>query len=214
MIDDKTPRGWRCFHCGDYFTEDQAAHAREHFGRDEGQTPVCLMRIPGEGGLLAALRKAQDELAEWRAENAPLMRAIESQSADYEQRLIREEEKGYARGLKDYSQVEAERDRLRAELAEQVKSGESTLWLLSESAKDQAEVESENKRLRAELAAARAEEREACAAVAHAERQRFYDAMEGADGQDFAIADECGVTAARIAAAIRARGGASEGGGT
>ncbi len=105
---------WRCFHCGDSFTKEQFAHAREHFGRDEGETPVCLMRVPGESGLIAALRKAQDELANWRAESDPLTRAIECQAADYEQRLIREEEKGYARGLKDYTKVEMERDILRA----------------------------------------------------------------------------------------------------
>lgn len=109
---------WRCFHCGDTFTKEQLAHAREHFGRDEGEIPVCLMRVPGESGLIAALRKAQDELASWRAECDPLTRAIEAQAADYEQRLIREEEKGYARGLKDYTKVEAERDRLKADLTE------------------------------------------------------------------------------------------------
>lgn len=92
---------WRCFHCDATFTKAQAKHAAEHFGRDEGQTPVCMMRVPGEAGLLAALRKAQDELASYRAEDTALMRAIGCQAADYEQRLIRAEELGYARGLRD-----------------------------------------------------------------------------------------------------------------
>lgn len=118
---------WRCFHCGDTFTQSQHAHAREHFGRDEGETPVCLMRVPGEHGLIAALRKAQDELASWRAESDPLTRAIECQAADYEQRLIREEEKGYARGLKDYTKVEGERDALRTALAKLVAAAAKVL---------------------------------------------------------------------------------------
>lgn len=104
---------WTCFHCGAKFTGAQRKWAAEHFGSDEGQTPVCLMRVPGENGLIAALRKAQDELAEWRSENAPLMLAIESQAADHVAALLREEEKGYARGLKDYSKVEIERNQLR-----------------------------------------------------------------------------------------------------
>lgn len=98
---------WKCFHCGQGFTREQERWAREHFGRDEGETPVCLMRVPGEGGLLAALRKAQDELAAYRNEDTELMRSLYALAADYEQRLIREEEIGYARGLRDFTAVES-----------------------------------------------------------------------------------------------------------
>lgn len=107
---------WRCFHCGESFTEAQSQCAREHFGRDEGKKPVCLMRVPGENGLIAALRRAEDDLAEWRNESVPLMRAIECQAADHAQALIREEENGYAKGLKDYSKLEVETIALRAEV--------------------------------------------------------------------------------------------------
>lgn len=108
---------WRCFHCDKTFTQSQHKQAREHFGTDEGKMPVCLMRVPGEDGLLAALRRAEANLAEWQEERHPLMMALVSQAADHAAALQREEEKGYARGLKDYTKVEAELDRLRAEVA-------------------------------------------------------------------------------------------------
>lgn len=73
---------WRCFHCGDAFTKAQAKHARYHFGRDEGETPVCLIREPGEYHVLRALRQAQDELAGYRAEDTELHRALHAMSSD------------------------------------------------------------------------------------------------------------------------------------
>lgn len=92
---------WRCFHCGDTFTKAQARWAREHFGRDEGEQPVCLIRTAGEGALLTALRNAQNELAGYRAEDNDLMRAFMSMQADHGVALRREEERGYAKGLAD-----------------------------------------------------------------------------------------------------------------
>lgn len=108
---------WRCFHCDAVFSEHQERWAREHFGRSEGETPVCQMRVPGESHLITALRRAQDELASYRSEDTELMRAIESMEADYREKMLREEEKGYARGLKDYMAVEAERESLREQVA-------------------------------------------------------------------------------------------------
>jgi hypothetical protein len=92
---------WRCFHCGDTFTRAQERHARAHFGRDEGEQPVCLIRSAGENALLTALRKAQDELATYRAEDNDLMRGLWAMQSDHGIALRREEEKGYARGLRD-----------------------------------------------------------------------------------------------------------------
>lgn len=92
---------WRCFHCDAAFTLAQRRWAREHFGADEGEVPVCLVRSAGEGALLTALRNAQDELSSYRAEDTDLMRAMYSMQADHAQRLIREEEHGYAKGLTD-----------------------------------------------------------------------------------------------------------------
>lgn len=92
---------WRCFHCGDVFTKAQERHARNHFGRDCGETPVCLIREPGEYNVLRALRDAQDELTAYRAEDTELHRALHAMSADHQAALRREEERGYEKGLRD-----------------------------------------------------------------------------------------------------------------
>ena len=92
---------WRCFHCGDTFTLKQERWAREHFGRDCSEQPVCLIRTAGESALLTALRNAQDELAQYRSEDTDLMRALHSMSADHQVALRRQEELGYAKALKD-----------------------------------------------------------------------------------------------------------------
>jgi hypothetical protein len=92
---------WRCFHCGEAFTRVQIRWAREHFGATELETPVCLMRVPGEGSLLTALRNAQDELERRRAEDSDLMRALWAMSVDHSQALKSAEEDGYAKGLRD-----------------------------------------------------------------------------------------------------------------
>lgn len=100
MTDDRRVH-WRCFHCGETFTRGQERWAREHFGRDEGETPICLIRSAGESALLTALRNAQDELTRYRAEDSDLMRALWSMQADHAVALRREEERGYANGLRD-----------------------------------------------------------------------------------------------------------------
>jgi hypothetical protein len=92
---------WRCFHCGDTFTRKQERWAREHFGASPTHEPVCLIRSAGEGALLSALRKAQEELERYRAEDSDLMRAMHSMQADHQVALRRQEELGYARALKD-----------------------------------------------------------------------------------------------------------------
>jgi len=74
MSEVSEPVKWRCFHCDACFTESQHKCAREHFGSDESKTPVCLMRVPGENGLIAALRRAENDLAEWRSECHPMVR--------------------------------------------------------------------------------------------------------------------------------------------
>jgi len=92
---------WRCFHCGDTFTKAQESWAREHFGDDLGDLPVCQMRLPGEHFLLTALRKAQRELRRFYAEDTDLIRAIYAMRADHASALRREEERGYEKGLAD-----------------------------------------------------------------------------------------------------------------
>lgn len=92
---------WRCFHCGEGFTGAQERWAREHFGRDCTADPVCLIRTAGESALLTALREAEDQLAGYRAEDQQILRAMWSMQSDLQQALIREEERGYEKGLRD-----------------------------------------------------------------------------------------------------------------
>lgn len=92
---------WRCFHCGEAFTKAQEKHARAHFGADESALPVCQMRLPGEYHLLNILRKQEDELHAFYAEDTELWRALHAQAADHAQALRREEERGYAKGVAD-----------------------------------------------------------------------------------------------------------------
>lgn len=92
---------WRYFHCGDTFTLAQKRWAAEHFGRRQDQEPVCLIRSAGEGMLLNALRHAEDELAGYHEEDGRIIRSMCAMQADNVQALLREEEKGYARGVAD-----------------------------------------------------------------------------------------------------------------
>lgn len=92
---------WRCFHCGDTFTLAQRKHAYLHFGMDETKVSVCLMRVPGEYELLTALRQAEERLASWEEDRMPIVNALHGMRADHSQALIREEERGYAKGLRD-----------------------------------------------------------------------------------------------------------------
>lgn len=99
---------WRCFHCDEVFTTYAAA--RHHFGRNESANPVCVIKAPGEWALVAALRAAEDQLARYRVEDSDVLRAMHSMVADHQVALRREEEKGYARGLRDAQHVEPTTD--------------------------------------------------------------------------------------------------------
>jgi hypothetical protein len=98
---------WRCFHCGDTFTRAQERWAREHFGATQADKPVCLIRSAGESALLTALRNAQADLERYRAEDSDLMRALWAMQADHEAALRRQEEAGYAKGLRDGRELAA-----------------------------------------------------------------------------------------------------------
>lgn len=62
--------GWVCFHCGEHFTTPGSA--RDHFGASQGATPGCQIKVGEERGLLMALRKAEDQIEQLRAQNAEL----------------------------------------------------------------------------------------------------------------------------------------------
>lgn len=106
---------WRCFHCDDVFTTVGAAS--DHFGPHPAATPGCVIdKILPEGGtntqrglgLLMALRKAELELDAYRQEDTLLHREMHRLRCEHQQALLREEEKGYARGLRDGANLSAD----------------------------------------------------------------------------------------------------------
>lgn len=91
---------WRCFHCDEVFTSRR--WAAQHFGADQGAAVAC--KIKGyEGHLVTALRRAEAELARYHQDDSDVMRSIMTMEADHGQALIRAEEEGYNKGVRDMS---------------------------------------------------------------------------------------------------------------
>jgi hypothetical protein len=86
------PHGWTCFHCGETFMHANAA--RLHFGASIYDEPKCQISAH-------RLRAMEAELRRYREEDTGLHRQIARMQADHAVALRREEEKGYARGLRD-----------------------------------------------------------------------------------------------------------------
>lgn len=84
--------GWTCFHCGETFMHPNAA--RLHFGETPEVQPKCLISAH-------RLRAMEAELRRHREEDTDLHRQLRRMEADHQVALRREEEKGYARGLRD-----------------------------------------------------------------------------------------------------------------
>lgn len=98
--------GWTCFHCGETFTTPGSA--RQHFGATPDRQPGCIEKVNlgGERGLLAALRKAEDELSRYRNEDGEVQREIMRLQSRHSEALRAAEETGYARGLRDAANVQ------------------------------------------------------------------------------------------------------------
>lgn len=98
------PPEWRCFHCDQVFATEHAA--RQHFGPDEGHKPACQIKA-SEGGLLGALREAEDEAHKaWgvvHSEGADGLQAYRANLSRHTTALRSAEEVGYARGLADHA---------------------------------------------------------------------------------------------------------------
>jgi hypothetical protein len=96
---------WRCFHCGEVFTDRQAA--ADHFGvQIDGCADDVACKINATDGLLVStLREAQAELRQYHEENNAAFREFYALGAEHAVALRREEEKGYARGLGDYNKL-------------------------------------------------------------------------------------------------------------
>ncbi len=91
---------WRCFHCGDVFRNPR--HAASHFGIDQLQEPGCVAVLRhGESHLLNRIRDLEGELRRYRDEDSDIMRWAYAKEADHRAALIREEERGYNKGVRD-----------------------------------------------------------------------------------------------------------------
>lgn len=91
--------GWTCFHCGQTFHTFN--RARDHFGGDPMKEPACRIEYGEEMRMLIALRKAEEELDRYRAEDSDADRLYHAQQAQHLVALRREEERGYDRGVLD-----------------------------------------------------------------------------------------------------------------
>ena len=102
-------KSWRCFHCGDVFLNPK--HAASHFGIDCMQEPGCVAVLRhGESHLLDRIRDLDQQLRRYQDEDSDVMRWAMSKESDHRQALIREEERGYAKGVADtLAMPEAER---------------------------------------------------------------------------------------------------------
>lgn len=89
---------WRCFFCDVVLRSEKAA--REHFGATELSTPACQLK-GHEYGLVEIIRRQEDELAKYRAEDSDVLRAWRHRESEHAEALRREEEKGYDRGVRD-----------------------------------------------------------------------------------------------------------------
>lgn len=93
-------RQWRCFHCDEVFFDERCA--AKHFGPSEADYAACKIKSH-EGHLINYIRKLEEQLAIYRSEDGDIMKSIYTLEADHKQALIRAEEDGYNRGVKDMS---------------------------------------------------------------------------------------------------------------
>jgi hypothetical protein len=83
---------WRCFHCDEVFATVEGA--REHFGASEIAEPACKIDM-------AEYRRLENQQASCHAECCEEAKRYFAMQADHARALIREEQKGYDKGLKD-----------------------------------------------------------------------------------------------------------------
>lgn len=89
---------WRCFHCDELFISFKCAQS--HFGSDETKEVAC--RLKGhEQHLVDYIRDLEAQLDSYRADDSHVMRSIYTLEADHRQALIRAEEAGYNKGVRD-----------------------------------------------------------------------------------------------------------------
>lgn len=115
---------WLCFHCDEIFTDP--SEAAEHFGNALYDTPACQL-TKDEKGLVGLLREAHFQLRRYQDEDSQSYREFYSLGAAHSTALMREEEKGYARGLADGRALTPIVDEETARLKERVRDLELAL---------------------------------------------------------------------------------------
>lgn len=135
---------WKCFHCEEVFTDRELAAL--HFGQRIYDTPACQIDA-------AHLRDLEGQLTRYREEDTDLHREINGLHATHATALQREEEKGYARGLKDagLTEQQEELERLRKEVVKQKWDMEALTLRLKDSEGFRANLETENAALKEKL---------------------------------------------------------------
>lgn len=88
---------WRCFHCCQVFTS--AREAGIHFGADMAATCACV--LPHEQHLVEHIRDLETQLDGYRTETNHIMQSIVTLEVAHRQALIRAEEDGYGKGVRD-----------------------------------------------------------------------------------------------------------------
>jgi len=88
---------WRCFHCDEVFTNPNCAAV--HFGLGDG-LPACKLAAHTLH-LVRYVRELEERLSRYQAEDSDVMRSIYTLEADHRQALIRAEEDGYNKGVRD-----------------------------------------------------------------------------------------------------------------
>jgi hypothetical protein len=89
---------WRCFHCDEVF--EGRKFAAEHFCFERDGIPACQIKAY-EGHLVTYIRKLENENARYRQEDSDVLRSIMTLEADHRTALLRAEEAGYAKGVRD-----------------------------------------------------------------------------------------------------------------
>lgn len=99
-----TRRRWRCFHCDAVFRSEREAGI--HFGTDETATCACV--LPHEQHLVEHIRELEARIDSYRDDRDHVLQSIITLESEHRAALQREEEKGYARGVRDAMKLAAE----------------------------------------------------------------------------------------------------------
>lgn len=104
----ETPKDWRCYHCDEVFKDKVSAG--QHFGPYECSTPACQIDTDH-------LRQLESQLSKYREEDTDLHREIHRLQSEHHSALMRAEESGYAKGLKDYAAIDQQLQTARQTIA-------------------------------------------------------------------------------------------------